>query len=1263
MQRSHRRLIPIIGLLLLTALLFGAFTPAVKGSEPASGTLTDPGDNTSATLTWEGGPYTVATPDPLLCASASVNCDTFLLTLDLPADYWNNHEGEVAISINWASTSNDFDLYILDSNGNEVGHSGASSTTSEGVTLPKLAPGTYTVQVVAWLTANATYTGSATLTSTELSDGMAFPEDENTIMDLLTVDYPLNVIFVGYQPTPAEVADLKAWIPEQYQPTIASTSPAGDEVQNEGAGLLNWNKNHLITSQPDFIGIRYNYQINIIQASDAYAQALFQVAENNTAQNQAFHTASRGQDLARYDLLYGQFRILAKNGDLTYKVLDPTKTDLIDAYAVEDWIFNSRYDAQWQCAFTNLETGDCLDPSIIQPDPAAYHDPYYDQYGLNLDQMPQGVNAGSSFFFLDTFSPAWANQNFRSNAYHTWGTDKVVDGTILPGRIEDGGSWRITDPDTGNWDGVDFARTWGGRYRFHFIDLGAAPNNYESVSWLAAERQLSSDYPHGDPPIWQYKADPRWQQTADTCAADPQVLNYTGVTPCRMMPRLGRDVAYGLFFRSTAGYLYPPTPRGDVYWLAVSNWTDFYSRPQWVNGQLTAAPWYGVWWTDTHKLYKINEAGNNDDDVLRWLSSALPYARWVGRQGEVIPLYDPTNNQANGLFLDTSPKYEDLPAPEYHVHQSATGTDIVPEPLYGGSHVHVQYGSSTVDLTGISNAVEKAKAMGVVGATYDDSVNHNYVRDYIDANRPGIADLVPGVNTIPAVNMVFEKAYTWALPAIVGGIAVGTDDGNAWGVLNNVNDRVKWSESHYPAAQAGDQPGSAHSMTDTSLPTQDTGGGFSYTIEHEAAHNLGLSHPHDGSYGVDRCPDTGEWNCYWSGLGWMYDISAAPTTYAMSYRPYEVEDQDNLQRGHIAEYLIMAQDALRSRLIVEAQSGRTTPSDAWQADYTRMKEWRELAGELFRAGDYLHAEYAARNASLAARGFPQTAANTSDPRLLEAGQVYYFNIHPQNAKPDLTITNLTATLVKQPRTVYLTATVANNTDTNATNVVVRFLDGSTILGDSAPLASLAAGASADVTFAWPAANVSGTHLITAIADPDNTIVESNEANNQAQRTIQVLASIVQNGSFEQSANGTSPDGWTGSAGTGYDQSGNNASDGTRSVTLTGNNRPASLRNPTWTSAPFPVTAGQTYQLAMTIKTQAVSSAPRIQITYLDALGNILNTVTGLTTNLTGSNPFQQVMSQVTIPAGVSQVRLILTGFSPTDLRTQGTIWIDDVRFE
>jgi hypothetical protein len=417
----------------------------------------------------------------------------------------------------------------------------------------------------------------------------------------------------------------------------------------------------------------------------------------------------------------------------------------------------------------------------------------------------------------------------------------------------------------------------------------------------------------------------------------------------------------------------------------------------------------------------------------------------------------------------------------------------------------VQYGSSQVNLTEISNTVEKAKARGLVGAN-DFSVPYEPVRDHIDAHREGIADHVHGVNTIPSINMVFEDVYTWALPAIVGGIAAGTDDGEAWGVLNNVNDRFKWDQSHYPPCQPGQYD--KCSTTTPALPTQATGGGFSYTIEHEAAHNLGLSHPHDGSYGVDRCPagspNAGKWECYWSGLGWMYDIAAAPTTYAMSYRPYEVEDQDNLQRGHVAEYLVGAQDALRERLVKEAQAGRTTPSDAWNSDFNRMKQWRAQASDLFKQGDYLHAEYAARNAALAAHDIAQTTANTSNPKLLEAGQVFYFNVNPQGApaaKPDLTITGITTSYNSKTKTRVLTATVANSGTADASNIVVRFTNGPTLIGDSAPLATLAKGTSAQVQVTWNVGK--GTYTVTATADPGNTVAESNETNNTRQQSFTV----------------------------------------------------------------------------------------------------------------------------------------------------------------
>lgn len=972
-------------------------------SEPATTTLKAPKGNKPTSVAWQGTFAGSGRVDPAIpCeAGASFNCDQHTLKIDVPDGYWKNHDGTVKIKVSWTDATNDLDLYVKDEDGTTVASSASSGGESEEVDLGEAKGGTYIVETGAFVSQPAlTYDAKATFAATELSGDMAFPEDQSDVMDALTVKYPLRVLFIGRTPSKAEVKELRSNIPTEYKPTVANQSMSPGDTANTGASLLNWNKQHFLEGEnPAFLGIKYKYDLQILTASKEYAQALFSVAKQHTAQDQAYHSNETGAKVAAYDESQGQFRLAAKGGDPAYEVIDPTVTDLVDAYAVEDWIFQSRDDAKWKCAFTNIETGKCVGAKVIQDTQGAYHDPYYDKRGLDLDRIPEGLNKGTSFLFMDTFTPGYASKYFRPEAYHTWGTDKVIDGAIKPKAVEEGGSWRITDPDTGAWDGVDFARTWGGRYRFHFVDLGAAPNAYESATWLNSKLPMSSDYPHGDPPIWQYDADPRWQQGGESCTNSP--TEYTGGTACRLMPRLARSVAYGLFFRSTPGYLYRPIPRGDVNWLAVTSWTDFYSRPQdpTGTGQLTNAPWYGTWWTNTKKLYKIGkvEDGRKQDDTLRWLSSATPYMRWVGRVGEKIPLYDPTSNQPTGKKLDTSPKYADLPAPDYHVYGDGGGTEIVPEPLATAKHLKTGYG---VDLTNVSNAIEKAKAHGVLGLGYDDSVAHEQFRDFIDAHREGIADRVAGVNTIPSINMVFEKAYTWALPAIVGGIAVGTADGEAWGVMNNVNDRFKSCASHYPA---GGEAGEPQSLPVPCLPTQETGTGFSYTIEHEAAHNLGLSHPHDGSYGVDKCPEgsknAGEWKCYWNGLGWMYDISAAPTTYAMSYRPYEVEDQDNLQRGHIAEYLIAAQEALKGRLTKMAKDGMTSPTSAWESDYREMKQWREVASRLFKNGDYLHAEYAARNASIAARGVPHTPAWTSEPRLLEAGQVYYFKINAQASDP------------------------------------------------------------------------------------------------------------------------------------------------------------------------------------------------------------------------------------------------------------------------
>lgn len=129
---------------------------------PSSGTLTAPPPGQTTSIGWAGGPFTGATADPSLCTSAT--CDVFALTVNVPSTFYaSNPADAVHVAITWSSTTNDFDLYVSDAGGNLVCSSAQGGTTSEDADCGPLASGAYTVQVVAFATVNATYTGTATL--------------------------------------------------------------------------------------------------------------------------------------------------------------------------------------------------------------------------------------------------------------------------------------------------------------------------------------------------------------------------------------------------------------------------------------------------------------------------------------------------------------------------------------------------------------------------------------------------------------------------------------------------------------------------------------------------------------------------------------------------------------------------------------------------------------------------------------------------------------------------------------------------------------------------------------------------------------------------------------------------------------------------------------------------------------------------------------------------------------------------------------------
>ena len=271
------------------------------------------------------------------------------------------------------------------------------------------------------------------------------------------------------------------------------------------------------------------------------------------------------------------------------------------------------------------------------------------------------------------------------------------------------------------------------------------------------------------------------------------------------------------------------------------------------------------------------------------------------------------------------------------------------------------------------------------------------------------------------------------------------------------------------------------------------------------------------------------------------------------------------------------------------------------------------------------------------------------------------------AAADLVVSSLTTqSKVGSGDTARITATVLNQGTSDAAASTTRFtLDGSTTALGDVTTAGMAAGQSVQVVLDWPTGGIKGDHLIAVAADAAGALSELDEANNSATLSVTVKGNKVANGSFEQSSgSGTAPDAWQGSstsAGTtSYSQGG---SDGARSVSIAGTGQSVALYGaPTWTSAPISVAPGELLNLSVDVQSVGLSSAPSVSLAYLGSAGQLLSTVRILTGPLTTTG-FATLSQAVTIPANVTSVRIVLTGFATTDLRSAGTVTFDNIRLE
>ena len=77
---------------------------------------------------------------------------------------------------------------------------------------------------------------------------------------------------------------------------------------------------------------------------------------------------------------------------------------------------------------------------------------------------------------------------------------------------------------------------------------------------------------------------------------------------------------------------------------------------------------------------------------------------------------------------------------------------------------------------------------------------------------------------------------------------------------------------------------------------------------------------------------------------------------------------------------------------------------------------------------------------------------------------------------------------------------------------------------------------------------------------------------------------------------------------------------------------------------------------------AVELGAGMGLAYIGSGGEVLSVV-NLISVPTATNGFTTLQQSLAVPANVVQLRIVLTGFSATDLRTSGTVTFDNVRLE
>lgn len=540
-------------------LILALSAAGASAAEPASGSIS----TEMRSVSWTGG--TGTTPDPVFsgCTQGDPSCDYFELTVDT-GEAKTRQDATIAIV---SETAIDYDMFVMDSEGAQIA-SGGSAGANESVLIEGLRSGLYYVAVKNWSTSPTdSYQGSAILSDSgvPLSSGETTPSGLAWGYDAeapqVSVEVPLRVVMVGFDPNdPQDVftaEEIFREIPDHQQVGVLNEYGggfrSGDDSDVEVDTLVNHGRAYYRNNKPALLPIEYRWKPELIYAPAEFADALFKtMVEESTLASPA--GPSQARFIESYNASRGSALRLAASGDPAQMVAPLAPQRMIDAQTVENWV--AKHTGQYLPFAATNETD----------------------------------NVGYTVYFLNTWDADEALAHFPKGEYHNWYIERI-------------------DPDDGSFDGIDWGRVWGGRYRFMMVDLGAAPNAYEDQTWAGGDPVTGSTA--YDPPLWEYRANAPRPVTAVHLADGTS----QAVTPSETWDRdqlaymLARTTNQAVNFRFFHSYLYEPRPGTGSFYLSDNVWHD-------ANSELPFP-------TDLSKLY-------DQDVALDGLRSLTPYFEFDG---------------------------------------------------------------------------------------------------------------------------------------------------------------------------------------------------------------------------------------------------------------------------------------------------------------------------------------------------------------------------------------------------------------------------------------------------------------------------------------------------------------------------------------------------------------------------------------------------------------------------------------------------------